>query len=80
MDTAYVAGELLGWFGQFCWWMGIIFQCVMIWWGVRIAQRKGRDPLLGALLAFLLSLIGILILSLLSDRTEREKDVFGRNL
>ena len=30
----------------------LLGQALIIWWGVRLAQRKGRDPLLGALLTF----------------------------
>ena len=48
--------------------------------GVRVAQRKGRNPATGALMAFFFSLLGILVLYLVADQSEaRKKELFGRN-
>ena len=57
----------------------LIGQALIIWWGVRLAQRKSRDPLLGALLTFFLGLIGIGILYLIADHSEKEKETIWRN-
>ncbi len=57
----------------------LLGQALIIWWGVRLAQRKGRDPLLGALLTFFLGLIGIGILYLLADHSFKEKETIWRD-
>ena len=62
----------------------LLGQALIIWWGVRLAQRKGRDPLLGALLTFFFGLIGIGILYLLADHSAadhsfKEKETIWRD-
>ncbi|HYE76577.1 MAG TPA: hypothetical protein VEI97_01195 [bacterium] len=43
---------------------GLIIALLMAWWGWSIAEDKGFEPIVGALVGFLFNLIGILVLYL----------------
>jgi len=49
--------------------VAIVISIAIIYWGWKIAQKKGYSPWIGFLLAFFLGLIGIIILYVMPDKS-----------